>query len=161
MLLFAMLMVTACGGGEDIPSVDKPNEPAVKVEPVWNFTKPCLEWGKSKDYIKQYMKGFELLHENEYMLVYLGNQKTEACIGYKFKNNKLYMTGVDIPESLVTDKKKRENDTFKGFVVNSAYASMYVNEGTETFGQFSHHIWNDKYPFYTCAWMHGVLQKAE
>lgn len=159
--------MSSCGG-DDIPFNNEgsgngnENKPEV-VEPTYSFTSPCIEWGKSKDIVKQYMKDFELIYENDTLLVYLGNQKTETCIGYNFKDEKLYMAGVDIPGSMVENSSKLKSNTFSGYYVltkdkdNDKY---YKNE-IETIGYFSSHTGADNNKYYSCTWMHGVLMENQ
>lgn len=117
---FLMVMVaiacvttfTSCGGddGDDVPEV-APGTVA--------FVEPCLEFGASKDRVKEYMSGssWQLMEEsNEYALMYTDSRST-TTVTYSFigTSRGLTMAAVNYitynAQSIVSEVERHHNVT--------------------------------------------------
>ncbi|MBO5616658.1 MAG: hypothetical protein J5932_11170 [Prevotella sp.] len=115
MAMMAMMCVTAftaCGGddGDDVPEV-APGTVA--------FVEPCLDFGTSREHVKEYMTGssWQLMEEsNEYVLMYTDNRST-TTVTYSFigTNRGLTMVAVNYitfnSQSVVSEVERRHNVT--------------------------------------------------
>lgn len=115
MAILAIMCVTtftSCGGddGDDVPEV-APGTVA--------FVEPCLEFGASKERVKEYMSGgsWQMMEEsNEYVLMYTDSRST-TTVTYSFigTNRGLTMVAVNYitfnSQSIVSKVERRHNVT--------------------------------------------------
>ena len=105
---------TACGGGDD------DDVPGLNTESV-AFVEPCLDFGSSREHVKDYMGtgSWELMEEsNDYVLMYT-NSSTTTTVSYSFigTGKGLTMTAVTYitynAQSIVSEIERRYKVTLK------------------------------------------------
>lgn len=123
---------TACGGDDD--------DDVIVVEPgTVTFVEPCLEFGASKDRVKEYMSNssWQLEEETvEYVLMYTNSSATTA-VTYGFTYNKRGLNKVIVTyitnnsQSIVSEVKRHHNVTLtKDADVTNKAETMYVGQTT-------------------------------
>ena len=135
-ILMAMVAVmcvtglTACGGDDDD---DLPGQEPGTV----TFYEPCLEFGSSREHVKDFMSGgtWQLMEEsNEYVQMYT-NSSTTTTVSYSFigTGKGLTMTTVTYitynAQSVVSEIERRYKVTLKKDATNKA-ETVYAGQTT-------------------------------
>lgn len=102
---------------------------------IYVFNKPCLQWGVSQETVKQQMNNFILLYNDNYTLIYKG-QDSESLISYAFESDELYAANVFIREDMTTLSEIEQS--FNGYSKElDGQTLSYVNKKKTTLGQIS------------------------
>ncbi len=117
------------------------------------FKTPIVEWGATKDKVKQYMKGYTLYSETNSALLYLGKD-TEHSINYQFVSEKLSASSVLLLQS---DESNIDfSKIFKNFellpMLTSGTTGCYLNAKMKTLGTYELHK-NTNGNFYSISWI--------